>query len=220
MILEGHVFADGKQITECATKVSPDADITLDRQGRHALAHLVTVLLNKPVGFVSGQPEKGYTPAVALITPENYWKAGAGAPPQRLSPISGLAPAGRLDIDSQGLLVLTQDGRIARMLIGGDGKIDKEYLVHVKGALDDEKLRLLNHGLTLDGKPLRPAQVTVLHPQELKFILWEGRKRQIRRMCALVGLEVVRLKRVRIGRVTLSSLPCGKWRFLGDGEMF
>jgi len=219
-IQQGCVYVDGQQVVECATKVSPEAQITLDQQAKQALARLATVLLNKPVGYVSGQPEKGYAPAASLITPENYWKAGVGSASVRFGPLPGLAPAGRLDIDSQGLLVLTQDGRIARMLIGGDGKIDKEYLVRVKGELSEDKLRLLNHGLSLDGKVLRPAEVTVLHPQELKFILREGRKRQIRRMCDLVGLKVVQLKRVRIGRVVLGSLPSGKWRFLGENEMF
>lgn len=207
-------------VEECATRVAPDADITLDECAAKALSKRVTVLLNKPVGYVSGQPEKKYTPAVALITPENQWKARSGGEPVSLSSLSGLAPAGRLDIDSQGLLVLTQDGCVARLLIGGSGKIDKEYLVRFRGDLNDEKLCLLNHGLSLDGKPLKPAQVTLLNPNELKFILWEGRNRQIRRMCALVGLEVLRLKRVRIGRVMLGNLPYGRWRFLRDGEVF
>lgn len=220
LILRGWVFVDGARVEACGTKVAPDAEITLDERASEALSKQITVLLNKPVGYVSGQPEKNHVPAVSLVTPENYWKAGPGTGSTRLPSLAGLAPAGRLDSDSQGLLVLTQDGRIARSLIGGNSKIDKEYLVRVRGALNDEKLRLLNHGLSLDGKPLKPAQVTLLHPQELKFILWEGRNRQIRRMCALVGLEVLRLKRVRIGRITLGSLPYGRWRFLRDGEMF
>ena len=195
----------------------PDAAIVLEEQGQRLLSQQVTILLHKPVGFVSGQPEKGYAPAVSLIVPENQWKPSKAPLPATLT---GLAPAGRLDIDSQGLLVLTQDGRIARRLIGGNADIDKEYLVRFQGEINDRKMRLLNHGLSLDGRLLKPARVTLLHPDELQFILWEGRKRQIRRMCALVGLEVVRLKRVRIGRITLGSLPYGKWRFLEEGELF
>lgn len=214
----GWVCANGEKILSCATRVAPDAVITLEEQGRRFLSNHVTILLHKPVGFVSGQPEKGYAPAVSLIVPENQWKPSNASLPKNLT--AGLAPAGRLDIDSQGLLVLTQDGRVARRLIGGDTKVDKEYLVRVKGEINEQKLRLLNHGLSLDGRPLKPARVSSLHPNELQFILWEGRKRQIRRMCALVGLEVVRLKRVRIGRVTLGRLPYGKWRFLAEGELF
>ena len=115
--------------------------------------------------------------------------------------------AGRLDIDSQGLLVLTQDGRIAKQLIGEDSEVDKEYLVRVQGSLSDRGLELLNHGLSLDGKAL--GQVRWQNSDQLRFVLREGKKRQIRRMCELVGLKVVGLKRVRIGRVALGDLPLG-----------
>ena len=220
LIVAGWVSADGAKIVECGTRVPPDADIVLDKQAARALSRKVTVLLNKPVGIVSSQPEKGYSPAVSLITSENQWRGRRAPVPLLPEHLQGLAPAGRLDIDSQGLLVLTQDGTVARQLIGDDSKVDKEYLVRVKGEVTPEKLQLLNHGLRLDGRALKPAQVTLLHPNELKFILWEGRNRQIRRMCALVDLQVVHLKRVRIGRVVLGSLPYGKWRFLRDDEAF
>jgi 23S rRNA pseudouridine2604 synthase len=134
--------------------------------------------------------------------------------------LRGLAPAGRLDIDSTGLLVLTQDGRIARQLIGDDSEIEKEYLVRVRGQPIENGLALLNHGLSLDGRGLRPARVSWLNDDQLRFVLREGRKRQIRRMCELVGLEVTGLKRVRIGRVKLGDLPMGKWRLLRADERF
>ena len=133
-------------------------------------------------------------------------------------------PAGRLDIDSVGLLILTQDGRIAKQLIGEDTDIEKEYLVRVKyskpGRLPDQELKRLNHGLSLDGQPLRPAKVHWQNDDQLCFILREGKKRQIRRMCELVGLKVLGLKRVRIGRVKLGNLPTGQWRYLGEDERF
>src|SRR5690606_20086940 len=125
---------------------------------------------------------------------------------------------GRLDIDSQGLLVLTQDGRIARALIGEDSTVDKEYLVRVHGKLGANGLALLNHGLMLDGQPLKPATVTWQNEDQLRFVLREGKKRQIRRMCEMVGLKVVGLKRVRIGGVMLGDLPPGQWRFLNRSE--
>jgi 23S rRNA pseudouridine2604 synthase len=131
-----------------------------------------------------------------------------------------LAPAGRLDIDSTGLLVLTQDGRVARQLIGENSKVDKEYLVRVEGRLDAAGLALLNHGLRLDDKVLRPAKVEWLNEDQLRFVLREGRKRQIRRMCELVGIKVIGLKRVRIGGVKLGDLPLGQWRFLREDEGF
>jgi 23S rRNA pseudouridine2604 synthase len=132
----------------------------------------------------------------------------------------GLAPAGRLDIDSTGLLVLTQDGRIARQLIGDESEVEKEYLVRVAGSLSPQGLKLLNHGLMLDDKQLRPAKVSWSNEDQLRFVLREGRKRQIRRMCELVGLNVTGLKRVRIGRIPLSDLPVGQWRLLREGEKF
>ena len=136
------------------------------------------------------------------------------------SHLRGLAPAGRLDIDSTGLLVLTQDGRIAKLLIGEDSVIEKEYLVRVQGRLSDKQLALLNHGLELDGKALKPAKVSWQNEDQLRFILKEGKKRQIRRMCELVGLRVTGLKRVRIGKIRLGDLPPGQWRYLRDDEKF
>ena len=138
--------------------------------------------------------------------------------------LRSLVPAGRLDIDSVGLLVLTQDGRIAKQLVGEGGGIEKEYLVRVAsktgGPLAPDKLALLRHGLSLDDEPLRPAQVEWLNDDQLRFVLTEGKKRQIRRMCEAVGLQVLGLKRVRIGGVALGNLPTGQWRYLAPGERF
>ena len=187
-------------------------------QARRRQSSLVTILLNKPVGFVSSQPEPGYRPAISLITPEN--QAGDCRRSLRREHWSGLAVAGRLDIDSQGLLIFTQDGRLARMIIGEERVLEKEYLVRIDGEATPERLRLLRHGLVLDGRPLLPARVEHLNQDQLRFVLREGRKRQIRRMCELVGLEVIGLKRVRVGRVRLGQLPEGKWRFLEPGESF
>ena len=218
-IERGLVFVDGQRVSELGTRVAPSAIITLDKQARASQARLMTVLLHKPVGFVSGQPEPGFRPAVSLIQPENQLST-PDTPPFHPACLKGLAPAGRLDIDSTGLLVLTQDGRIARQLIGDDSDVEKEYLVRVAGTLAENGLALLNHGLELDGVALRQAQVEWLNDDQLRFVLKEGRKRQIRRMCELVGLRVVGLKRVRIGNVRLADLPPGKWRYLREDETF
>jgi 23S rRNA pseudouridine2604 synthase len=106
------------------------------------------------------------------------------------------------------------------MLIGENSKIDKEYLVRVEGKLTDQGLRLLNHGLSLDGQALKPAKVSWQNEDQLRFVLREGKKRQIRRMCELVGLNVIGLKRVRIGTVKLGNLPLGQWRYLLENERF
>lgn len=218
-IERGWVFVDGRRIDELGARAAPGANITLAPEARRKQQERVTILLHKPVGYVSGQPEPGFQPAVVLIGPDTQWRPAAG---QTFQPthLKGLAPAGRLDIDSTGLLVLTQDGRIARQLIGEDSGIEKEYLVRVEGSPIPDALALLNHGLSLDGRQLRPARVEWLNEDQLRFILREGRKRQIRRMCELVGLRVVGLKRVRIGQVRLGELPPGRWRYLGADEHF
>lgn len=217
-IAAGQVRVDGVVISELGTRVSPEAEVVLLPAAQRRQSSLVTILLNKPVGYVSSQPEPGYRPAITLITPEN--QVGAPRRSQRREHWTGLAVAGRLDIDSQGLLIFTQDGRLARMIIGEERVLEKEYLVRIAGEVTPERLRLLRHGLVLDGRPLLPARVERLNQDQLRFVLREGRKRQIRRMCELVGLEVVGLKRVRIGRVRLGQLPEGKWRFLEPGESF
>jgi 23S rRNA pseudouridine2604 synthase len=219
-IERGWVFVDGQRITELGTKIDPSATVTLDPQARAQQAQTVTILLNKPVGYVSAQAEQGYKPAITLISAATRYAGDRALLRFRPAHLKGLAPAGRLDIDSHGLLVLTQDGRIARQLIGEDADIEKEYLVRVEGKLSEDGLRRLNHGLSLDGVPLKRAQVSWLNAEQLRFVLKEGKKRQIRRMCELVGLKIVDLKRVRIGRVRLAQLPLGQWRYLGADERF
>lgn len=217
-IEKGWVFVDGAKIDVLGTKVDPGCEIKLSAQAKSQQQQRATILLHKPIGYVSGQPEPGYKPAVVLITPENRWKEDRVV--FQSAQLKGLAPAGRLDIDSTGLLVLTQDGRVARQLIGEDSEIEKEYLVRVEGTLPDNGLALLNHGLSLDGQKLKLAQVTWQNEDQLRFILKEGKKRQIRRMCELVGLRVTGLKRVSIGQVKLGHLPLGQWRRLRDDERF
>ena len=219
-IERGWVFVDGQRVTELGSRALPTQKITLDKAARGAQQARVTILLNKPVGYVSGQAEHGYKPAMTLIDAASRFSDDRA--PQRFGPaqLRGLAPAGRLDIDSTGLLVLTQDGRIARQLIGEDSMIDKEYLVRVEGRLSAEDLARLNFGLSLDGKPLKRAQVEWQNADQLRFVLREGKKRQIRRMCELVGLKVTGLKRIRIGRVRLGDLPQGQWRYLRSDESF
>ena len=218
-IERGWVFVDGERISELGTRIRPDAAISISQEAKLDQAKQVTVLLNKPVGYVSGQPEPGCTPAITLITADNQLRQ-SGDPEFKPWMLRNLAPSGRLDIDSTGLLVLTQDGRVAKKLIGDDSPVEKEYLVRVAGTMIPGGLKLLQHGLELDGKPLKPAWVKQLNDDQLHFILKEGKKRQIRRMCELVGLRVTGLKRVRIGQVRLGELPVGQWRYLGAHEGF
>jgi len=259
-IAKGWVKVNGK-VAEMGQQVAPDARIEVTRQAKGAQANQVTILINKPLGLVSGQAEDGHQPAITLVQPQNRWSEDNARFFFHPSQLKSLVPAGRLDIDSTGLLVLTQDGRIARQLIGEDAAMEKEYLVRVVytgvantaaatsaaatyGArpppptqlsrIDDddpvstdvqsvfpaEKLQLLRHGLSLDHQPLKAARVEWQNPEQLRFVLTEGKKRQIRRMCELVGLKVVGLKRVRVGQVMLGHLPLGQWRYLAAHEKF
>ena len=223
-IPRGWVKVDGVAVTELGTKIRPEQKITIERAAAKAQADLATVLIHKPVGYVSGQAEDGYQPAVVLVKPENQWQGDDSKRSFKREHLKSLVPAGRLDIDSTGLLILTQDGRVAKELIGEDSSIEKEYLVRVDyvrgGRLPDSDLKRLNFGMNLDGKPLKPARVTWQNADQLRFILKEGKKRQIRRMCEAVGLKVLGLKRVRVGRVALGELPMGQWRYLRADEQF
>jgi 23S rRNA pseudouridine2604 synthase len=227
----GWVRVNGELIAELGLRVFPDVTIDVDPQAHQQQAQRVTILLHKPIGYVSGQAEDGHEPAVTLITPETRWAEDRLPIKLNRAHLRHLAPAGRLDIDSTGLLVLTQDGRIAKALIGEDTGVEKEYLVrvqnvdqpeaeNVQAVTPEEAIARLRHGLELDGRPLKPAQVSWQNEQQLRVVLREGRKRQIRRMCELVGLKVVGLKRVRMGRVVLGKLPPGRWRFLRPDERF
>jgi 23S rRNA pseudouridine2604 synthase len=219
-IEKGWVEVDGEIVSELGSRVYPTQQVKLRTAAQSTQQQRVTILLNKPVGYVSGQAEHHYKPAITLLDDTTLWVEDRSPLRFHRRQLIGLAPAGRLDIDSQGLLVLTQDGRIAKQLIGEDSKVDKEYLVRVQGKLEDSGLALLNQGLKLDGEYLKPAKVTWQNEDQLRFVLHEGKKRQIRRMCEMVGLKVSGLKRIRIGKVKLGDLPVGQWRYLGENEQF
>ena len=256
-IAQGWVKVNGLP-AEMGQQVTLSDRITIDKAAEQQQDRQVTILLHKPMGYVSGQAEDGHEPAITLINPRSHWMGDPSK--MRFTPphLRGLAPAGRLDIDSTGLLVLTQDGRVARQLIGEDSEMEKEYLVrvtytghentsaasaasatyggkanqltaigefdrvthNVQAVFPPDQLQRLRLGLSLDGKALKPAQVEWQNPEQLRFVLTEGKKRQIRRMCEQVGLQVVGLKRIRMGRMQLGQMPAGQWRYLGPNESF
>ena len=220
-IARGLVRVNGEIVNELGTKVLPNVRISLEAEALKNQKKLVTILVNKPIGYVSGQPEPGYEPAVRLINDRNQF--GIQKKVLQRGDLKGLAVVGRLDIDSQGLLIFTQDGRLAKKIISENSEIEKEYIVRVQYAgpekkLPDEKLKLLNFGLAIDGEKLKKAVVEWINDDQLRFILKQGKKRQIRKMCEMVGLQVNGLKRVRVGELTLGKLPEGRWRFLDDDE--
>ena len=218
LIAKGWVKVDGQVVSELGTQVSPKADITLSSEAQKLLNQKVTIILNKPLGYLSSPSNDNYPLAVQLVRSANQDRNDRRK--NRFDPIhlKGLAPAGRLDIDSKGLLVLTQNGVLAKQIIGENSPVDKEYLVRVKGHVEKSKLARLEFGISLDNRLLKRAKVKQLQPNLLQFILCEGRKRQIRRMCEAVELKVLSLKRVRIGKLRLNSLKEGQWRYLGSKE--
>jgi 23S rRNA pseudouridine2604 synthase len=213
LIADGLVSVDGEVVSDAGRKLEPGQTLTLSDRATAQLAEGVTIVMHKPMGYVSGQPEPNKLPAVRLVTDNN--RVGEGVTP---ADEVSLPPIGRLDEDSRGLLLLSSDGVVAKAVIGPESDLDKEYLVRVTGDITEKKLKILRHGLMLDGRQLKPAYVSRMESFRLKFILREGRNRQIRRMCEMVDLEVIDLIRVRIGPLKLDNLPEGKWRLLTPEE--
>ncbi|MNX81105.1 Ribosomal large subunit pseudouridine synthase F [compost metagenome] len=213
LIAAGMVTIDGETVTDAGRKIEPGQTLTLNDKGEAALASGVTILIHKPLGYVSGQPEPDKIPAVRLLTEAN--RVGEGAVPAE---DASLPPIGRLDEDSRGLLMLSSDGVVAKAVIGPQSRLDKEYLVRIEGDVTEKKLALLRRGLMLDGRILKYAKVSRMEQNRLRFILTEGRNRQIRRMCEMVDLEVIDLLRIRVGPIHLNNLPEGKWRMITAEE--
>ncbi len=214
LIADGLVSIDGEVVQDVGRKIAAGQTLVLADKGADALAGALTVLIHKPVGVVSAQPEPGQVPAIRLLTRE----ALVGDSPRIPDRDTQLAPVGRLDRDSRGLLMLSEDGVVARAVIGPASELEKEYLVKVSGQITATKMKSLRHGLALDGRQLKEAYVRSYADQRLRFILTEGRNRQIRRMCELVDLEVTDLLRVRIGPILLGDLPEKRWRVLTPEE--
>lgn len=215
LIAQGLVSIDGQRVDDAGRKIEQGQTLTLADAASTALAAALTVVIHKPVGVVSAHPEPGQREARHLLTAANLWGSVEAQPP---APDQSLPPVGRLDRDSRGLLLLSEDGVVAKAVIGPDSVIDKQYLVRVEGRVTEQKLTRLRHGLSLDGRQLRSAKVTPQPDGALQIVLTEGRNRQIRRMCELVDLRVVDLLRVRIGPVKLGDLPEGRWRRLTPAE--
>ncbi len=208
LIVQGLVSIDGETVSDPGRKILPGQTLVLADQAQNKLGSQMSIVLHKPRGVVSAHPEPGQMAAVRLLTRQALWGPSAPIP----GPDSKLAPVGRLDMESRGLLVLSEDGVLAKALIGPESSLEKEYWVFVMGEITPDKLRLLRHGLELDDRRLRPAEVDEIADQRLRFVLKEGRNRQIRRMCELVELKVVDLFRVRVGDLTLGDMPEGRWR--------
>lgn len=207
-----YIKANDKIILKPEHKIYKTDFILIDKQAVTELNDQKTIVINKPRGYVSSFDDPKYKLALTLAVEKNY----AG---KKYSPLNfkTFGVVGRLDADSRGLLIYTQDGHFAKSIIGEVATVEKEYFVKVKGKITEEKLTLLRFGLSLDGKKLKRAKVEKMGDQKLKFILTEGKNRQIRRMCGAVQLEVLDLFRVRIGDIQLPrQLNEGQWLFLDE----
>lgn len=205
-IAAGRVRVNG-EIARIGDKVDPTSDV-VEYNGRRILPREDKphryLMLNKPRGYVTtAKDEKGRQTVTDLVT-------GVGV---------RVYPVGRLDMDSEGLLLLTDDGDLTNRLTHPRHEIPKIYHVTLSSPPSKEQLRALAAPMELDGYQLQPIGVKSLSPDTLKLTLFEGRNRQIRRMCEAVGLRVVRLCRVAIGELSLGTLPLGKWRMLTEGEV-
>jgi 23S rRNA pseudouridine2604 synthase len=205
---EGRVRVNGVLVTEQGTKAPVNAEIDFDSEKLQK----ITVAFNKPLGVISNLPQGDYPEAIEFIVPENRYDKGAPIDPKSLHVV------GRLDVNSKGLLLFSSDGRVAKTIIGPDSEVEKEYIVRFKNPVSDTAMSRLRFGLKLDGQMLKRAEVNRAGPQAISIVLREGKNRQIRRMCEIVGLEILSLKRVRIGNIQLGSLPVGMWMVVSYKE--
>jgi len=203
LIEDGRVTVNG-DVAELGRRVDTQRDrVVVDGTPVGVLPGLVYYLLNKPAGVVTTASDPQGRPTVVELVPET----------------PRVFPVGRLDADSEGLLVLTNDGVLAQLLSHPSHGVEKEYLVEVEGHPSPGAVRALREGVVLEDGPTSPAKVSLVAPGVLRIVIHEGRNRQVRRMCEAVGHPVVRLVRTRIGPLVDRQLPPGSWRELDTDEV-
>lgn len=208
LIEQGKVKVNGRVAT-IGDKVDPKRDkVTVKGKNVIAVTQKVYIMVNKPRGYVTTMSDEFDRKTVSDLVKDVGVK---------------VFPVGRLDRDSEGLLIMTNDGELANMITHPSSHVNKTYRVTVGGSVDDEQIKKLCEGVVIDGKKTLPCDVFVLERREdrtvLNFIIHEGRNRQIRKMCDTVGLEVLRLKRTEIAGVKLGGLKTGSWRDLNEREL-
>ena len=203
LIMEGRVTVNG-EVADVGRRVDPVADV-LEVDGALVTTNpdLVHYLLHKPAGVVTTASDPQGRPTVLDLVP---------AEPR-------VFPVGRLDLDTEGLLLLTNDGELTQRVTHPSHGVEKEYLAQVQGAASRQTLRALREGVELDDGPTAPAKVSQVSPGLLRITIHEGRNRQVRRMCEAVGHPVERLVRTRIGPITDTTLQSGQWRTLDPDEV-
>jgi 23S rRNA pseudouridine2604 synthase len=218
-IAGGWITVDGVVAEDPATRVTDEQDVALLPGATAVEPPPVTILLHKPAGYNSGVGAQGQ-PALECVTAETLTAADHGQQRFLKRHLSRLTLTSPLETTASGLVVYTQDFRVARKLVDDAVRIEQEYVVEVAGQIREGGLALLNHGLTFSGKPIAPMKVSWQNETRLRFALKGVRPGQIEHMCRAVGLEVVAMKRIRIGRISMASLPAGHWRYLHEYERF
>jgi 23S rRNA pseudouridine2604 synthase len=209
----GWVTVDGQVIEEPGFRVLPQNKIELVTDAKLQPVEPVTILLHKPAG-IDVQSAPGH------VTPDRLWNEDRSGNRFLKRHAADLAVTGEMETRASGLLVLTQDWRIKRKLIDDAARIEHEYIVEVAGSLKPEGLALLNHGLKFNGKSLPPTKVSWQNENRLRFAIKGPQRGLIAHMCEQVGLTVLSLKCIRVGRIPLAALPQGRWRYLRGYERF
>ena len=206
LVEEGKVRVDG-EIAVMGMQIRPGQKVVCDGKPVGEKEKPVFLIVNKPRGIVCTTSDKDH--AENIVEFLNY--------PQRIYPV------GRLDKDSEGLLILTNDGEVANKLMHPKNHVEKIYHVKIKTEIEPEKLAALNEPMVIDDYKIKPVKVTILERKEgytiLKFVLSEGRNRQIRKMCEQLELQILRLKRVTVGELTIGMLTPGKWKYMNFKEI-
>ncbi|MBA3013449.1 MAG: rRNA pseudouridine synthase [Proteobacteria bacterium] len=208
-IRQGRVYVDGRPITEMGHKFDPDTHrITVDGHPLQLAEKKITVLLNKPKGYVTTMSDPQGRPIVSSLVKAVGLR---------------LFPVGRLDIDTEGALLMTNDGELAQHLLHPKFEINRTYQAVIRGLISQETIKNLEHGILLDGQQTWPAKISIHHTSEktttVQCVIHEGRKRQVRRMFETVGHPVIALKRLAYGNLRLGTLPLGAYRLLSTKDL-
>ena len=209
LIRQGRVKVDGATVSEMGMKADPDRQrITVNGKPLQSSEKKITLLLNKPKGYVTTMSDPQGRPIVSSLIKDVD---------QRLFPV------GRLDLDTEGALLMTNDGELAQKLLHPKFEINKTYQVTIRGHIDPKKIQALEQGIDLDGRQTWPARITVQEKSDktttLHIVIHEGRKRQVRRMFEAIGHPVIHLKRLAYGNLRLGTLALGKYRLLDKKEL-
>lgn len=212
----GWVSVNGRVVEDPAHPVTTET-VTIDPAAQLEAVEPATILLHKPVGYDTISGRKA---AAGLVQPETRWDEDPSGVRLLERHFHRLTPLVPLDAQASGLMVLTQDGRVWRRLTEDGDEIEQEFLVEVSGEIGPYGLRKLNHGLHYNGRALPPCKVSWQNEIRLRFALKGVQGGQLRDMCKQVGLDVVAIRRLRIGKVPLAKMPVGTWRYLPVGERF